>query len=375
MTTAAQSVLVFRALMLGDLLCATPALRALRHGLPGAHIALLGLPWAAALCARLSTVDEFIEFPGWPGLPEREPADVRTLLRFLSDVRERHFDLALQMHGSGAIVNPLLLSLGAHHAAGFASGAHWPHTAGAADQADEADAANFTEWPTQGTEVERLLKLTDHLGLPRQGEQLDFPLLPQDRAGADALCHSLGGRPLAGEPGRAFALVHAGSQLPSRRWPPERFAAVADALADAGLAVALTGSVAEAGLTRAVAGAMRAPALDVAGQTTLWTLCALVERAALVVCNDTGISHMAAALSTPSVVVSSGGDAPRWSPADGTRHRVFWHDLPCRPCSHAHCPIGHPCALAVGVAEVRDSALQMAARLLPTEAATAAETS
>lgn len=351
MSTAAQSVLVFRALMLGDLLCATPALRALRHGLPGAHIAFLGLPWAAGLCARLASVDEFIEFPGWPGLPEREPADVRTLLRFLSSVRQRHFDLALQMHGSGAIVNPLLLSLGARRTAGFASGAHWPYTNGAVHQ---ADAANFTEWPTRGTEVERLLTLTDHLGLPRQGEHLDFPLLPQDHDEAEPLCQGLGGRPLA--------LVHAGSQLPSRRWPPERFAAVADALADAGLAVALTGTMAEAGLTRAVAGAMRAPALDLAGQTTLWTLGALVERAALVVCNDTGISHMAAALGTPSVVVASGGDAPRWSPADATRHRMFWHDLPCRPCTHAHCPIGHPCALAVGVAEVRDEALRLVAR-------------
>ena len=345
-----HQVLVFRALMLGDLLCATPALRALRHGLPGAHIALLGLPWAAGLCARLSSVDEFIEFPGWPGLPEREPADGRTLLRFLSDVRERHVDLALQMHGSGAIVNPLLMSLGARHTAGFASGAHWPHSE------HQDDAANFTEWPTRGTEVERLLRLTDHLGLPRQGEQLDFPLLPQDRAEAEPLI-----APLAGPHGKAFALVHAGSQLPSRRWPPERFAAVADALADAGLAVALTGTMAEAGLTRAVAGAMRAPAFDLAGLTTLWTLGALVERAAGVVCNDTGISHIAAALGTPSVVVSSGGDAPRWSPADGSRHRVFWHDLPCRPCTHTHCPIGHPCALAVGVAEVRQAALRTVA--------------
>jgi len=341
-----REVAVFRALMLGDMLCATPALRALRHGLPEARLSLVGLPWAHALAERLATVDHFIEFPGWPGLPEQPPEDARTQLHFLMEMRDRHLDLALQMHGSGNIVNPLVSAFGARHMAGFTDDpANLP----------PGDTALFTPWPTTGTEVERMLCLTDHLGLPRQGEGLDFPLRPGDRDEAAPLLRRLHGQP--------FAIVHAGSQLPSRRWPTARFAAVADTLAREGLAVVLTGSATETRLTREVAKAMHEPALDLAGQTTLWSLGALVERAALVLCNDTGLSHVAAALATPSVVVASGSEVARWAPADAQLHRVLWHDVACRPCGYTDCPIeGHPCALGVSVEAVRQAALQQLQR-------------
>lgn len=342
--TAPQRIAVFRALMLGDLLCATPALRALRQAHPAARITLVGLPWARALARRLSSVDDFLEFPGWPGLPERPTDGSPAMAAFLATMRTRRFDLLLQLHGGGPIVNPLLAQCGAKRLVGFA-----PQTEG-----------DFIAWPHRGTEVERLLTLTDHLGAPRCGSQLDFPLRDHDRELAERLCLPLGNE--------RFAVVHPGAQLPSRRWPPERFAAVADSLAREGLAIVLTGSPAEAPLTRAVAAAMKAPALDLAGRTSLWTLGALVEWAAQVVCNDTGISHVAAALGTPSVVISSGGDALRWAPADRTRHQVLWHDLPCRPCAHRVCPIGQACALGVGVGEVRTLALA-ALRSKVTEAA------
>lgn len=332
--TTVRRIVVFRALMLGDLLCATPALRALRAGYPDAHIALVGLPWARELVERLPTVDEFIEFPGHPELPERRCTH-EVLGEFVAGLQARRFDLAVQLHGSGSIVNPLVASFGAASTAGFRRGDGW---------CPPADEASWTLWPSRGHEIERLLALTDHLGLPRQGLHLDFPVHDADRTALRCTWEA---------DGRPYACVHAGAQLASRRWQLSRFAAVADAIHAAGRIVVLTGTPAEAELVAGLARRMRAPAVDLCGRTTLWTLGALVEGADFVVCNDTGISHVAAALACPSIVVSSGSDVARWAPLARERHRVLWHDVPCRPCGHADCPsAAHDCAAAVTVDDV-----------------------
>ncbi len=321
--------------MLGDLLCATPALRALRAGFPEAHVALAGLPWASELVRRLGCIDEFIEFPGHPELPERR-CSAQALTDFVTAMRDRSFDLAVQLHGSGAVANPLVASFGATRTAGFRTVDGW---------CPEADGTWWALWPGQGHEIERLLALTDHLGLPRQGLQLDFPVCDDDRS---ALRQAWPGV----NDDRPFVCVHAGAQLSSRRWRLSRFAQVADAIHASGRTVVLTGTARESGLVESLARRMRAPAVNLCGRTTLWTLGALVEGAELVVCNDTGISHVAAALGRASVVVSSGSDAARWAPLDHERHEVLWRDVPCRPCSHAECPsASHECAEAVTVGD------------------------
>jgi ADP-heptose:LPS heptosyltransferase len=305
-------VAVFRALKLGDLLVAVPALRALRAALPTAEVTLVGLPWAREFVARYPAyLDAFAEFPGHPGLPEREP-DLARLPGFLADMRAARFDLAVQLHGSGPVVNPLVLQFGARRTAGF----HLP--------GDCCPDPNwFLPWPDAGLELRRLLRLTDFIGAPARGESLEFPIRDADERAAR--------RALGLAPG-PYACIHPGASVPERRWPADHFAAVADALAARRLAVALTGTAAEAGLMRAVAERMTAPAVDLAGRTDLGATTAVLRGARLLLCNDTGVSHLAAAVRTPSVVISTGDNPTRWSPTDKVRHRVL-----CRP---AGVPVG-----------------------------------
>ena len=81
-------------------------------------------------------------------------------------------------------------------------------------------------------------------------------------------------------------------------------------------------------------------------------MAALVAHARLLICNDTGASHIAAAMQTPSVVISCGSDSERWAPLDRQRHQVLADYPPCRPCSWQACPFGHECALHIGVERV-----------------------
>src|SRR5262249_19792738 len=119
---------------------------------------------------------------------------------------------------------------------------------------------------------------------------------------------------------------HPGASAAARRWPAGRFAAVAGWLGRQGWRVVLTGTAGEAGLTAAVARAAGVPALDLAGRTDLGMAAALRGGARLLVCNDTGVSHLAAAVRTPSVVVSTGDNPARWAPVDRGRHRVLCQD-------------------------------------------------
>ena len=296
---------VMRALQLGDVLCAIPALRALRAALPEAHVTLVGLPWAEGLVDRFpGYLDAFVRFPGYPGLPEQPPR-LEALPAFLAGMQGRRLDLAVQLHGSGGVTNPLVACFGARRLAGFFEpGRYCP------------DPAGFLPYPAAGSEVRRLLALVRFLGAPDRGEALEFPVRAADRAALAALPGTAG---LAAAP---YACLHAGARAAARRWPPDRFAAVGSALAARGLRVVLTGSAEEAPVTAAVAARTVPAPLDLAGRTTLGSLAALLAGARLVVSNDTGVAHLATAVGTPSVVLFAPEQVERWAPLDRRRHRV-----------------------------------------------------
>lgn len=291
---------------LSDLLCTVPALRALRTAFPQAKVTLIGLPWASSFVERFShLLDEFLEFPGYPGIPEISPS-VQKLPEFFTKIHEQSFDLALQMHGNGIITNSFTSLLGARINAGFYLPGHFC-----------PDHNYFLPYPETQPEIYRYLMLMEYLGIPLQGDELEFPCREADFIELNKLPE------MSYLQQTKYACIHPGASVPNQCWSVKKFAAIADALNARGIKVVLTGTAMETSLTQAVAQNMQTPAVDIAGKTSLGAMAALLMNSTLLVCNYTGISHLAAALRVPSVVISSNSDVFNGTPTNCQYHRVL----------------------------------------------------
>jgi ADP-heptose:LPS heptosyltransferase len=259
----ALDLLVLRALGLGDLLTAVPALRAMRRARPG-HRLVLAAPAALAPLARLTgAVDALLPQSGLDG-----PLWIRTPA------------LAVNLHGRGPRSTALLRATG--------PGELWSYGAG-------------PDWIGTGHEVDRWCSLLGHYGVPADPRDLALD------------------RPDRPSPAPAAVVVHPGAASGSRRWPAGRFAAVAAALAGQGLRVVVTGGPSERDLVAAVAAAGAEPLIP-----GLLDLAALVAGASLVVCGDTGVAHLATAYGTPSVLLFGPTPPAEWGPRTGGPHTVLW---------------------------------------------------
>src|SRR5918995_1922086 len=296
-STDPSRIAIFQALKLGDLLCTTPALRAIRGRFPAAEITFIGGHWAEDFLARLSTVDRFLPFPGFPGIAESPVSDAPV------DPHWPRFDLAIQMHGSGAVSNGFVATLEATHSVGFGP-------------PGERRLSTVLEWVESEPEPLRWLRLAEAVGATSAGQHLEFPVAAAERARGAALIGEPDGRPVIG--------LHTGSADPTRRWPVDSFARLGDRLAELRQArIVLTGSDQERPLAASVRRQMNEPAVDLAGMTNLGEFAALVSALDLLVTNDTGASHVAAAMRTPSIVLYGPSRPDRWAPLDRRRHRVI----------------------------------------------------
>jgi ADP-heptose:LPS heptosyltransferase len=294
-------LLVLRALGFGDLLTAVPALRALADAFPD-HQRILACPRELAPLVELTgAIDEVL--------------DARPLAP-LVDVRPG-VDLAVNLHGRGPESHRVLQALEPDRLVAFASAA--------------AGFRDGPRWRPDEHERVRWCRLLEQSGIPADPERLDLPSPPTPAA--------------ARAPG--VTIVHPGAAAPARRWPPERFAAVARAETAAGRRVAVTGSRTETELAREVARLAGLPGEAVlAGRTGLRELAALVATADRVVCGDTGIAHLATALRTPSVVLFGPVAPDLWGPPpERPWHRVLWTGEPGDP--HADEPSDGLLAIAV----------------------------
>ncbi|WP_375444648.1 glycosyltransferase family 9 protein [uncultured Fibrella sp.] len=309
-----RTIALFRAIKLGDLLCTVPTFRALRQAFPDAHIALISLPWAHEfVTAYRDCIDEFIAFPGWPGLPE-QPVDPAQVVAFLSDMQVRRWDVVMQLQGNGTLVNAMLSLVGGKVLAGYfmpdIPSERWAEQAGL-----------FMQYPAPSHEIHRHLSLMTYLGIADQGTETTFSINHADEERTWQLLTASELEP------HGYVCIHAGG-ISGRRWPAYQFAAVADELARQGYQIVLTGTIAEQPIIYEVKSLMIRPAISLAGQTSLGVLASLLNQAALLVSNDTGVAHLAIASQTPSVVIYTSADPAEWGPLNRDRHRVVRESNP-----------------------------------------------
>jgi heptosyltransferase-2 len=328
---------------LGDAVMATPVLRALRRAAPDAELVALGLPHHEGLLRGNPHLDAYLPVSG------RRPRDNWRRAR---ELRARGFDWAIVLPDSArTALEPFLARI--------------PRRAGyARDWLRRALVTDALPPPRENgrrvalSMIERYYRITRLLGVTDAGPELELYVHAPERervAGWLASQGAAGARLLLVAPGAAFGA--------SKLWPPEHFAQACDEIARRfGLLPLIlpAPNADERAIARDVASRMREQRLLVEEPGSLEDLKAFVERAELLLGNDTGPRHVAVALGRP-VVTLMGPTDPRHTEHLLERQRVLWEDVECRPCGKPACPIDHRCMTRLSPQRAVDAAAELLA--------------
>ncbi|HEU6450647.1 MAG TPA: lipopolysaccharide heptosyltransferase II [Gemmatimonadaceae bacterium] len=330
----ARNVLCVRLDALGDVLMSTPAIRALKESVPGRKVTLLTSTSGAAVARMVPELDDVIVYEApWmkssgaqAALPERAAAD----LEMIESLRAGSFDAAVIFTVYSQ--NPLPAALFCHLAGIPRRLAYCRENPYAllTDWAKEEEPERFVRH-----EVQRQLDLVATLGCSARDERMSLVVSDAARESVRAKL-AVRGVDLSAP----WLVAHPGATAPSRRYPPELFAEAARLLAlENGEQVVFSGGASERELVDEIRHAMVEPSFTVAGELDLAELVALLAEAPLLVSNNTGPVHIAAATGTPVVdiyALTNPQHTPWRVPA-----RVLSHDVPCRYCYRSVCPQGH----------------------------------
>jgi heptosyltransferase-2 len=319
----------------GDAVLAIPAMKAVRQHFPEAEISIFVRPWVAGLFTAAPFVDKV-----WS---EPKPSSLGDWTRISRSIRARGFDLALLFPNSFESALMMFLA-GIPRRIGYATDARrWMLT----DSIKPADDARH--------QIHYYMDLVKMLVEGTTQPTVEIKATPQERADARALLRT------EGIPDRApFLVLNPGAAYGSaKRWPTDRFARVAETLArELKLSIALIGSEAERSIAEQVRGQITSRAAILNGKTSLETLIGVLSESSLMITNDSGPMHIAAALGIPTVAVFGSTDERVTGP-HGARTRIVKQAVECSPCLLRDCPIDHRCMNAVSVEDVCRAAREL----------------
>lgn len=362
---AVHRILAVRLDNLGDVLVTTPAIHAIKTALPGAEITLLASP-AGAQAGRLNDdLSEVIvhEAP-WVDPWGRLPHDSAREQALIERLRRGGFDAAVIF--TSFRQSPLPAAYACYLA-------DIPlRLAASIDGPGSLLTTRHKHVERLEHEVERGLNLVGAVGVPPADTRLVLDISEPARRRAWERRAAL-----TGSSGAPFIVVHPGCSMPARTYPAEQYVdAIAELTRELDATVVLTGSESERELAGGIVANLPADARsqvhDVSGDLEFEELCALIDGADLVVTNNTGPMHIAAAKATPVVVLFAlTNPVEQWGPWR-TPHRILNHDVPCRLCYSKICPYNQECIRSVSAREVVDVARELLAGRMDRELVAAA---
>ncbi len=330
------------------MLLTTPAIRAIKAARPKLGIHVLCGPWCADLLAHYDEIDQALTlpFPGFQRAPATSGNPYALLLRSARKLRKTGYDSAIVMRPDDWQGALLAFLAGIPQRIGY-------------DRAGVAPFLTLARPLVHQHAVEQNLRLAEaFVALPRRpAVHLDFPLRSEDRETIDARLAEWG---IAAE--APIICIHPGSGAPSKLWLAEKWAVVADALAeDYGAAIVFTGTPGEKDIINEIDAKMSAAAHVIAGATSIGQLAALYRRSLAVLGPDSGALHLASAARRPTVALFGPADPLEFAPwGDPARHAVVASDIACRPCRildwRGDPSANHPCVREITVAQVLDAA-------------------
>lgn len=346
---SARNILAVRLDNLGDVLVTTPALHAIKSGLPSAALTLLASPVGAQVARLNPDVDDVMVYEApWMDPWQRLPQNSAREQHIITLVRERRFD--------GAIIftsyhqSPL-------PAAYLCYLADIPlRVAASIDGPGSLLTTRHRHPERMMHEVERGLDLVGSIGITTGDNRLVLKVPEQARESLFDLLSANGIISL-----RPLVVVHPGCSMPARTYPWEMYSRVIDLLVERfNVTVAITGSDDERELVERILGRVREQnrqaILPLAGRLPFPALCALIEAADLTITNNTGPMHISAAVQTPVVALFALTNPPeQWGPWR-VPHTLLYHEVTCRLCYKRVCPYGHECLSLVTPEMVVDAA-------------------
>jgi heptosyltransferase I len=313
---------------IGDVTHTLPALTALRHHYPHAHIAWLIEEAAVEVVRGHKALDRLLVWRRASSVKRFKEGNrlavFREMHRLAKELRDTHYDLLIDFH---ALLKSSLwvLLARADRKVGFGRGME--HSEGSYFFLNERIPAVSMEVHA----LDRGLILLNALSVPTGEVVYDFPILPENEAQARSMLGAEGVGPNA-----PLVAIHPMTLWPTKLWENERFGQVADELIKKGYRVAFTGGLEDRNVIDEICHTMTNPVIRLDGQTSLKTLAAVYRLACAVVTTDTGPMHIAAAVGTP-VVALFGPTAPWRTGPYGNRHAALRVALDCSPCFRKLC--------------------------------------